>query len=425
MEVNSLLIKDVKVLDSKSEYNLQSIDILIEEGVIKKIANSIQEDKNIPTLKEDNLFISQGWIDLKANFQDPGNEQKEDLNSGARAAMAGGFVAVSLSPETNPPVKNKSEVEYLRAKSESLFIDIYPQACILKDAEKGILTEMQDLANSGGVKIFSSGSYSISNDALLSRSLDYASNMDTVMFYAVQNKELTGKGQMHEGLEHVKVGLKGIPSMVEYVEIEKLINFSYYNKKHVHISGLSTREGVELIRKAKTNKQNVTADTSIHQLCFTDKDLLQFDTNFKLHVPLRSEEDRQALIEGIADGTIDLVVSNHEPHEQDRKLCEFELASPGAISLQTFLPAFLKHVGKDYLESLIDCLTYKPAKLLDREITPIAVGEKASLTIFSTSKKWVLNENSNLSKSKNSPLWGIPLEGKALALVNNNRIIIN
>lgn len=413
----SLLLKNALVIDPQSPYHNKKKDILIEKGRIVSFSKSSSKK----VIDCEGKIVTPGWLDLNANFCDPGFEFKEDIKSGSEAACAGGFTDVNLMPDTKPPILSKSDVEYIKAK-EGTNVELHVSAAVSHNLDGENLTEMIDLKHAG-VESFSEGDQPISNAKLLLNALQYASRLDVPVFQNARDSDLSDKTQMHEGEVSTGLGMKGEPSLSEELIIARDLGILKYSGGKLHFSKISAAKSVDLIRKAKREKLNVTCDVSIHHLLFNDSNLSNFDSTYKVLPPYRSESDRKALIKGILDGTIDAICSDHRPQDLESKKLEFDLADPGSISLQTFLPALLK-VKEVPFEVLVDRLTNGPRKVLGLSAVVIEKGAEAKLTIVDKKEKWELNKHTNLSKSINSPFWGEELLGKVVGIVNGDKISI-
>jgi len=416
-----ILIKSAGIIDPNSPYNGQRKDILIENGIIKSIGENISAD-GAEAIGFENQNVSPGWFDMRANFWDPGKEYKEDIDSGSDAAASGGFTGVCLLPETEPAITAKSHVEYIRQKAARKITDIHVAASISTEKEGTTLTEMYDLVNAGAIA-FSSGYRAVHDAGFLLRALLYTSNLNARLILFPQNGSLSARGVMNEGEINVQLGMKGIPAVAEEVEIQKIISLCRYTNTPVHITCISSQKSIALIESAKKEGLCITADVCIHNLYFTDRDLLNFDTNLKLRPPLRGEEDRKALRKAFEEGVIDSIVSDHTPHEFDSKICEFENAAYGATGLQTLFSQLCMTFSEDKMGRIIEALSIKPRQILGLAIPVIKENEKANMTVFDKNNIWILDEKTNKSKSKNSPLWGKELKGRSLAVVNKGEVL--
>ncbi|MCU0325632.1 MAG: dihydroorotase [Spirosomaceae bacterium] len=417
-----ILLKAVKIIDKSSEFNLQAKDILIENGIIKQISDNIYAD-NAQIIEGDNLHVSAGWIDMRVSPKDPGYESKEDLSSLCNAAAAGGFTEIVTLPNTKPTVQTKESIAYYKQFSRGQLVEIYPTAAVTKNCEGKDFTEMLDLHHAGAVA-FTDGEHPLWNADILLKTLQYLYPINGLLMNHPEEANLAMFGQMHEGIESTLLGMKGVPSMAEELMVIRDLKLLEYAKidslsSVLHFSTISTAEAVELIREAKQKGLPVSCDIAAHQLAFTDADLKEFDTNLKVSPPFRSQKDIEALKKGLADGTIDAVVSNHNPHDEEAKNLEFDLADFGIIGLETAFAAANTFGGLP-IGNLIEKLTVNPRKLLRMTQVEIAEGSKANLTVFEPDLKWEFTEKDIRSKSKNTPFVGKKLKGKVVAVLNKN-----
>ena len=417
----SLLLNSVTVSDSTSKYFNSKVNILIDsKGYIKKISKNKISDKVKKVVNLEGLYISESWFDFNANFCDPGYEYKENLKSGVNVAINSGFLDVLITPNTNPIIQTKADVSYIQEKSLNNFCKIHPSAAISKNFNGKDLNDIIDLHNSG-VKAFTN-SYSFKESSeMIMNSLLYLNQIDSLLLTKPKDRSFSD-GVVNNGYYSNTVGLKGIPRISESIAVERDLSILEYVGGKIHFSGISTKESVSIIRDAKTKKLNVTCDVPIHNLILDDSNVVSFDPNYKVDPPLRTKDDIDALIEGINDGTIDIIASHHEPQDIDTKKCEFEKANFGMISLQTFFSNIVQLSGRIPLENLIKTFSTNPKKILGVETYSVDVGSKASFTVFDPDGSWDYNENSNLSKSINSPWLNWSLKGKVKAVIKDNRI---
>ena len=417
----SLLLNSVTVSDTTSKYFNSKVNILIDsKGYIKKISKNKISDKVKKVVDLEGLYISESWFDFNANFCDPGYEYKENLKSGVHVAINSGFLDVLITPNTNPIIQTKADVSYIQEKSLNNFCEIHPSAAISKNFNGKDLNDIIDLHNSG-VKAFTNSYSCKESSEMIMNSLLYLNQIDTLLITKPKDRSFSD-GVVNNGYYSNTVGLKGIPRISESIAVERDLSILEYVGGKIHFSGISTKESVSIIRDAKTKKLNVTCDVPIHNLILDDSNVVSFDPNYKVDPPLRTKEDIDALIEGINDGTIDIIASHHEPQDIDTKKCEFEKANFGVISLQTFFSNIVQLSRRIPLENLIKTFSTNPKKILGVETYSVVEGSKASFTVFDPDGSWDYNENSNLSKSINSPWLNWSLKGKVKAVIKDNRI---
>lgn len=410
----SLLLKNVLVQDSNSPAHTKQANILIENRLITSL-NGKSAKKEIDLKGQQ---VSYGWFDLNANFNDPGNEHREDIESGIEVAQFGGFTDVCLTPDTLPPIESKSDVNYLKRKGNDA-VELYVSAAVSEGLNGEGLTEILDLNDAGAVS-FSDGDKPIWNAELLLKALQYTKNLNAPIIQNAREVNISRNTHMHEGRMSTNLGLRGEPSLSEELIIQRDIEILRYSGGHLHFSRVSSVKGIDLIKRAKKEGLSITCDVAIHHLIFTDDSIGEFETNFKSLPPYRTDKDRKALIKGLKEDVIDAICSNHRPLDQESKQLEFDLAEPGNISLQTFLPALLRVSKEISLDVLIDKVVNGPRSVLNMQPVSVDVGQVAKLTIFDSKAKWTLNDSTNLSKSRNSPFWNQEIEGKVIGTVNGS-----
>lgn len=415
----NVLLKSATIIDPKSEFHNKTQDILIENGIITKIGSRITNSNNYEVIKIDNLHVSQGWFDSSVSFAEPGFEERETIDNGLKTSALSGFTAVAVNPNTHPVIDTNSDVAFLKNKAKGNSVDLYPIGALTREAKSEELAELFDMYNAGAVA-FGDYKKETSNTNLMKIALQYGSNFDGLILSFPFDKKVAAKGVMNEHIQSTKLGLKGIPNLSEELRVVRDLYLLEYTDGKLHIPTISTAKSVELIREAKAKKLNVSCSVAIHNLFFDDSSLETFDSNFKVLPPLRTQEDIAALIEGLKDGTIDMVTTDHNPLDVEHKNLEFDRATFGSIGLEAAFGA---------LNSILPTKTV--IKLLTRgkerfgiESNSIKVGEKANMSLFNPDEKYTFEKSHIISKSKNCMYLGATLKGKALGIINNNQITI-
>ncbi|MCP2045879.1 dihydroorotase [Pontibacter sp. HSC-36F09] len=418
-----LLLKAVRIYDPSSVFHLQRQNILIENGTITSVGGNDQHADQ--TIEMEGLCVSPGWVDLYAQVGEPGLEHKEDIESLAEAAAAGGFTDVLCMPNVQPIVQTKGAINFIKAKSANLPVNLLPAGAVTVDTQGKELTEMIDLQRAGAVA-FSDGAKPVQGAEVIVKALQYLQPFDGVLMNRPEHARLTEYGQMHEGIVSTQLGMKGIPALAEEVMVTRDLQLLEYTGGRLHFSLISTAAAVEAIRAAKAKGLQVTCDVASYQVAYTDHTLVAFDTNYKVSPPFRSEADKEAILQGLADGTIDAIVSGHQPQDTESKKLEFDLAEFGIINLETaFAVANTTMRDKLPLEQLLDKLTTTPRQILRMPACGIVEGVPACLTLFQPDLKWTPTPEGTRSKSKNSPFLGRELTGKVIGLVNKGQVVLN
>tara|TARA_B100000927_G_scaffold18882_1_gene14472 strand:- start:703 stop:1977 length:1275 start_codon:yes stop_codon:yes gene_type:complete len=419
------LIKSATIIDPNSKYNNQVKDLLIENGIIIKIASEIIQENNCEIISSNNLFVCPGLLDFSVDFSDPGNEQKETIISGSNAALSGGFTAIGLEPTENPARDNKSAIKYCTDFSEEIGINIFPYGAITKNLEGTELAEMYDMYKTGALA-FSDSSKPLKNSGLLSRAILYVKNFNGMIISFPYDQTISPNGLMHEGETSTFLGLEGIPSLSEELFVSRDIAINKYNSGRLHFNIISSKGSIEQIKKAKSEKIDISCGTSIYHLIFDDTMLKDFNSDFKILPPLRSNEDRNSLLEAVKDGTIDVITSFHKAHEEEITEVEFSLVPFGCIGTQLAFPLALTYL-KDYLglEQIVQSMSINPRSILKTEIPIIKEGHSAEITLFDPDKKWIFNKESNKSLSENTPLINTEFTGMVIGTIVKNQFHLN
>ena len=414
-----LLLKAVKIIDPNSPFNGQRKDILIKKGKIEKIQNTISAKTK--TIDAKNISASPGWFDLKVNFCEPGFEFKEDLKSGISAAKAGGFSAAAHVPSLNPVTSNRSQVEYLTKRAQLEAFELLPIGSLTANSEGKVISEMFDMYQ-GGAKAFSDFDKDLKSGILL-KALEYVKSFNALIISMPLDHSLSNLSYVHEGIHSTALGLKGIPSIAEEIRIERDLNIVRYSQGKIHFSGISSKKGVDLIRKAKKEGLDVTADVYLHNLVFTDESILEFDSNKKIFPPARTEKDRKALLKGLKDGTIDAITSDHCPQNIEGKEIEFEYSEFGIAGIEFVFPLLLE-LGLS-IETIVAKISINPRNIMQIDCPVIDKGQQANITLFNSKEHFLLTAEESKSKSKNNPYLNKELKGKVLGVVANNQLDLN
>ena len=416
-----VLLKQAKIIDHTSAFHKKHKDILINNGKIIEIADQIKTDKNYKTIESKDLHVSKGWIDLKAHFCDPGHEYKETIESGLDKASKGGFTQVGVLPSTHPVMDQKASIDSLYRKAKQKATGIIAMGCLTKQMKGKELAELYDMQQSGAA--FFTDDRISTDAAVLSNALMYAQNFSGKIVVSLGNSSLSKNSQVNEGHASLKTGLKGDPNVSEIIEIERHLRVLEYSGGSLHISGVSTQEGAELIAKAKKKGLRVTAEAHVINLCFDESEVISFNTKFKTLPPLRNTKDKKALVKALSEGAIDCVVSNHRPTDEDEKEVDFESASFGAPHIQTVFAAMNTNL-KIGVAELISILSDRPSDILGISMEPIEKDCIANITIFDPSEKF----DSNLLSKKDklySPFDVSKLQGKVIGVIRDGQFNMN
>lgn len=423
-----LLIKNVKPV-SQNYKGDETMDIRIQAGKIVEIGNDLSQNDNEELHDADGVYLSPGWMDMHVHLREPGYEHKETIETGCRAAAFGGFTGVACMPNTNPPIHTRDVVEFIKKKAEPLPVEVHPIGCVSKEREGKSIAEMGDMLD-GGAVAFSDDGDPVYNSGLMRVALEYSSMLGVPIINHEEDLKLSRPGHMHEGEVSTRLGLDGTPGIAEEVMIARDILLAEFTGGHVHVAHISTARAVDLVRRAKAEGIHVTTEVCAHHFDLTDEEIERqnFDTNFKMHPPLRTQKDVDAMIEGLADGTIDVICTDHAPHAIEEKEVEFIYAPNGIIGLETAWGVTVRRLLKPGLMDLRDViakLVDNPRKILNLEIPGIAEGAEANLTLFNIDEEWTFKESHIHSKSHNSPYIGSQMTGRAEAIYNKGQFVVN
>ncbi|ARA92588.1 dihydroorotase [Rhodothermaceae bacterium RA] len=401
-------------------------DVLIRDGRIARVAPEIPAE-DVPVYDCADKLISPGWMDMHVHLREPGYEHKETIATGCRAAAFGGFTAVACMPNTDPPIHTRDVVEFIIERAAPLPVDVYPIACVSKHRAGKELTEMGDLAD-GGAVAFSDDGAPVQNSGLMRRALEYASMLDRPIINHMEDLSLGPKGHMNEGRVSARLGVPPVPALSEEIMIARDLLLAEYTGGHLHVAHISTARSVELVREARARGVPVTAEVCPHHFALTDEAVAEthFSTDTKMHPPLRTAEDVEAIKEGLRDGTIDAICTDHAPHASFEKEVEFIAAPFGILGLETawgLIGRELIEPGVLPLAEAVRKLTVEPRRILRLPVPRIAEGEPACLTIFDATTRWTFEAQHIRSKSRNTPFVGAPMVGRAWAIYNKGHFV--
>ena len=415
----SIILKSAKVINAESKYNGTKQDILISEGKIVKIAKSII-DKNATIINIKNLHVSNGWFDSSVSFGEPGFEERETIENGSDVASKSGFTGILLNSNTKPVADNQTDISFIKLKSKNSICNIYPLGALTISSKSIEMAELFDMKNSGAVGFYDYKK-PILNSNLLKTSLLYSQSFDSVIMSFPMEKSIAKKGIINEGKISVSYGVEGIPNFSEEIQINRDLHILEYTGGKLHIPTISTKNSLDLIKKAKSKGLNVTCSVAIHNLIFNEDKLKDFDTRFKVLPPLRTEKDRLALIKGVKNGEIDLVTSDHCPIDIENKKTDIYNAKFGTIGLESFFGALNSLFTT---EESIRILT-KGRKMFNIETIQFKEGSTANLSLFTVDDEYEFSKENILSKSKNSAFLGFKMKGRPIGIINSNKTCIN
>ncbi len=422
-DFDTLLLKKGHIIEPFSDTDEQA-DILIENKKIKKIAKSISQDCRIIDCQD--KIIVPGLMDMHTHLREPGHEYKETIATGAAAAMTGGFTAIACMPNTNPVIDSRSDIEFIKKQSKDFLVNVHPIGAVTKGSKGEELTEMGDMVDAGAVG-FSDDGIPIKKASIVRNSLEYSKFLNTRIIDHCEDLNLSGDGVMNEGYYSTLLGLSPISSLSEDIMVMRDILIAEYTGTPIHIAHVSTKGSVKIIEDAKNRGVPVTAETCPHYLLLTDKDVTSFDTNKKMKPPLRTEEDKDAVIDGLKRGVIDVIASDHAPHHSDEKDIEFDKAAFGIIGLETVVGLILTFfVDKKVfsLKDFIGMMSIRPREILNLPVIKIEENNSADLTILDLDKKWKVDKSLFKSKSRNTPFHEWELKGRSIGVINNGKIYL-
>ena len=425
--IMKLLIKNGHVIDPANGID-EVTNIFVENGVISEVGVDKDLDGlDIEIIDASGKIVTPGLVDMHVHLREPGQEYKEDIETGTRAAVCGGVTSVACMPNTDPVCDNETVVTYIKKRAEEVgYANVFPVGAISKGLEGKLLAEIGEMAFAGAVAVSDDGR-PVENSGLMRRAIEYAKMFDVIVISHCEDPAL-GEGDMNEGAVATAMGLRGISPAAEEAMAARDILVAEAIGGRVHIAHISTRGTVELIREAKKRGVKVTCETCPHYFALTEEACMGFNTNAKMNPPLRTADDVAAIKEGLADGTIDCIVTDHAPHHPDEKQCEFGYAKNGIVGLETSLGLGIKclvNEGVLTMSQLIEKMSVNPARILGIAKGSLAVGQAADITIFDPDKPWTVDITKLHSKGKNSPYDGFELFGKPEYVIVNGEVIVN
>ena len=422
----NFLIKGGRVIDPSQGID-DTLDVVVENGLVKEIGKGLAAPAGAETVDASGKYVVPGLIDMHVHLRDPGLEYKEDIISGTRAAVAGGFTSVCCMPNTKPAIDNKAIASYIinKAKTDG-FCNVFPVGTITQGMHGDRLAEMGELQESGCVAVSDDGK-PVKNSELMRRALQYAAGIGIIVISHAEELELVGEGVMNEGFTSTELGLKGIPRVAEDIATAREIMLAEYVGAPIHIAHVSTKGSVRIIREAKARGVKVTCETAPHYFTLTDDAVRGYNTNAKMNPPLREADDVAAIKAGLKDGTIDCIATDHAPHHLDEKDVEFNEAMNGIVGLETSLPLSLKLVDEGLLTlaQLVEKMSCNPSELLGLGRGSLKAGSVADITVIDPAKQWTVAESALASKSKNSPWLGATMTGAAACTVVGGKIVFS
>lgn len=415
----NLIIRKATIIDPKSSFHNQTVDMKITDGNIEKIGVSIQQTATHEEFHHDDLFVSQGWFDTSVSLGEPGFEDRETIGNGLEVAAKSGFTGIALQPNSYPIIDNQSQIHFVKQKAMNAATELFPIGALTKGSEGKDIAELFDMKNAGAIAFGDYGK-SLSNANLLKIGLQYVQDFNGLLLAFCQDETLKGNGVVNEGIISTRLGLKGIPNLAEELIVARNLFILEYTGGKMHLPTLTTKKSVALVKEAKAKGLQVTCSVTVHHLVLNDEKLEGFDTRFKIAPPLRNEEDRRALIEAVLDDTIDCITSDHNPIDIENKKMEFDLAKNGTIGFESAFGALLTVLP---VEKIIEKLTFGKT-IFNVENQTIKENNKASISLFTTKDEWIFDTMHIKSKSKNSAFIGQPMKGKALGIYNQGKLVL-
>ncbi len=420
-----LLIRNARILDPKNKID-DTLDILTHNRKILEIKKKIDAQEGAIEVDAKGLVAVPGFIDMHVHFREPGFEQKETISTGGMAALKGGIVATVTMPNTNPPCDHQSVIDNIIRKAKELPLNVFPSGTLSKNREGKELSEMTDLKRAGAIAVTDDGSW-LYDSLLMRRAMEYAGMLGLLVITHAEDHRLSTGGVMNESLSSTKLGLQGTPNAAEDIAVLRDVELCRLTRSPLHIAHLSTKGAVEIVRRAKAEGLPVTAEVTPHHLALTDESIKDYNTDFKMNPPLRTEEDRQAILKGLKDGTIDTIATDHAPHTEEEKMAEFQDAPVGVIGLETSASVVLTelyHKKVLTLEEIIRKMSVRPAEILKLPsgFGEIKVGTSPNIAFLNLDQEWDVKKEGFVSKSKNSCFIGRKLKGRVVMTICEGRL---
>ena len=421
----ALLIRNGHVMDPASGFD-EVADVLLEDGVVRHVGAGLPAPAGARVIDAGGLYVAPGFIDMHVHLREPGFEHAETIESGARAAAAGGFTSICPMPNTSPVNDNATVTSYIAEKArKKAVVNVFPIGAITKGSLGEELAAIGAMREAGAVAISDDGR-PVMNAQLMRRAMEYARGFGITVINHCEDLHLSAGGDMHEGLESVRLGLRGIPGCSEEVMVARDILLAEVTGARYHVAHISSRHSVEMVQFAKSRGMTVTSEATPHHLDLADRDMKPYDSNYKMKPPLRSCGDVDAVLAGVISGAIDAIATDHAPHPGSEKMQEFEKCPFGILGLETALGVVIErlvHPGKISLKRLVEMFTINPARILGLDRGTLRAGSPGDVTVFSLDREWTYDVNRSFSKSRNSPYDGRTFRGGAVVTIVAGEVV--
>jgi dihydroorotase len=418
-----ILIKKARLFDPSQKMDGE-YDVIVSKGKIEKIEKEYSGSFAGEVIEASGFMAMPGWFDMHVHLREPGREDEETVRSGSMAAANGGFTGIACMPNTDPALDSQEIVRYISDQARDSAVDVYSVAAITKGRKGEILAPIAELVEAGAVAISDDGS-PVMNAELMRRALEYSKMFGIPVLGHEEDANLAHGRHMHEGYYSTKLGMPGIPALAEEIMVARDIMLTEYTGGKFHVCHISTRGAVDLVRQAKARGVNVTCEVTPHHFTLTDKEVESFDTNTKMNPPLRSEDDRLAMIEGLKDGTIDVIATDHAPHSDEEKEAEYIYAPFGITGLETAMGLIIKELLNTKMldwQAVYEKCVVNPRTILNLPVPQISLGSNANFTLFNPGANWKISDRKSYSRSRNTPFADTMLTGQPVLVINNGRI---